>query len=83
MMHHYFIMISIFSFIYFLNDLSVFQYSWFTVFCPFSAIQQCDPVAHTYIHSFSHVILHRAPSQVTRYSPLCYTGDLIAHPVQM
>ena len=28
---------------------------------------------HIYMHSFSHVILHRIPSQVTRWSSLCYT----------
>ena len=28
------------------------RYSWFTVFCQFPAIQQSDPVTHTYIHPF-------------------------------
>ena len=44
--------------------------------CQFSTIQQSDPITHTHTHththtrthSFSHIILHRAPSQVTRYS---------------
>ena len=29
---------------------------------------------HTHIYSFSHIILHHFPSQVTRYSSLCYIG---------
>ena len=49
-----------------------------TVFCQFSTIQQSDPVTHIYvcvhIHSFSHIILHHASSQVTRYSSQCYTA---------
>ena len=36
-------------------------------------VQQGDPGTHTYIHSFSHIILHHVPSQVTRYSFQCYT----------
>ena len=48
------------------NDFYFFRYSWFTVFCQFSTVQQNDPVTHTYIHSFSHIILHHVPSQVTR-----------------
>ena len=27
-----------------------------------------------YLHSFSHIILHHVPSQVTWYSSLCYTA---------
>ena len=27
------------------------------VFCQFSTVQQGDPVLHTYIHSFSHIIM--------------------------
>ena len=42
------------------------------MFCPFSTVQQSDPVTHTYIHSFSHIILHHAPSQAARYSSQCY-----------
>ena len=38
--------------------------------------------AHTYVHSFSHIILHHVPPQVTRYSPLCHTSGLIAYPFQ-
>ena len=56
---------------FFFNDFYFLHYSWFTVFCQFSTIQQSDPVTqthiHTYIHSFSHSFLHQAPSQVTRY----------------
>ena len=43
-----------------------------------SALQQCDPVIcmsfiyiYTHTHSFSHIILHHVPSQVTRSSSLC------------
>ena len=32
-----------------------------------SAVQQSDPVTHTYIHSFSYIILHYVPSQVIKY----------------
>ena len=39
-----------------------------------SAVQQSDPVIHTYMHSFSHIILHQVPSQVTGYSSLCCTA---------
>ena len=39
------------------NDFYFFHYNWFTVFCQFSTVQQGDPVTHTYIHSFSHVIM--------------------------
>ena len=45
-----------------LNDFYFFHYSWFTVFCQFSTVQQGDPVTHTCVHSFSHIILHHAPS---------------------
>ena len=47
-----------------------------------STVQQSDPVTHTthtnthtYIYTyFSYIILHHFPSQVTRYSSLCYTA---------
>ena len=53
-----------------------------------SAVQQSDPVIHTYIyththihthththtHYFSHIIPHHVPSQVIRYRLLCYTA---------
>lgn len=43
----------------FLNDF-FFHFSWCTVFCSFSAVQQGNSVTHAYIHSiFSH---DRAPS---------------------
>ena len=44
------------------NDFYCFHCSSFTVFCHFSTVQQRDPVTHMYIHSFSHIILHHAPS---------------------
>ena len=44
----------------FINDFYFFHYSWFTMFCRFSTVQQGDPVTHTHVHSFfSH---HHAPS---------------------
>ena len=60
----------------FLNDY-FFYYSWFTVFCQFSTVLQNYPVSlshtHTHIHiySLSHIILHYAPSQVTKYISPC------------
>ena len=36
----------------FIFILIFFHYSWFTVFCQFSTVQQGDPVTHTSIHSF-------------------------------
>ena len=45
--------------LFFKNDFYFFHCSWFTVFCQFSTVQQSDPVTHKYIHSFSHIILHR------------------------
>ena len=40
--------------------LLFFNYSLFTVFCQFSAVQQGDPVTHTHRHPFfSH---YHAPS---------------------
>ena len=27
------------------------------MFCKFSTVQQVDPVMHTYIHSFSHIVM--------------------------
>ena len=47
---------------FFKNYFYFFHYSWFPVFCQYSTIQQNDPVTYTYIHSFSHIILHHAPS---------------------
>ena len=45
---------------FFNNDFYFFHYSWFTVFCQFSTVQQGDPVTHTCVHSFfSH---YHAPS---------------------
>ena len=65
-----------FFFHIFYNDFYFFHYSWFTVFCQLSTVQQSDPVTHIYIHSFSHIITHHVLSQVTRYSSLCYTAGL-------
>ena len=51
----------------FWNDFYFFHYSCFTVY---GKVTQ----SHTHTHSFSHIILHHVPSQVTRCSPLCYTA---------
>ena len=40
----------------FFNDFYFYQFSWLTVFCQFSIVQQSHPVTHTCIHSFSHII---------------------------
>ena len=53
------------------------------VFCPFLTVQQNDPITNTSGHSSSHIILHHAPSQVTRYSCPAIQQDLIAYPFQM
>ena len=50
--------------------------------CCISSVHKSDPVMHIYIythtyiyiHSFSHIIPHHVPSQVMRYSFLCYTA---------
>ena len=53
------------SFFFIHNNFYFFHYSWFTLFCQSSAIQQGD-LTYTCIHSFfSHC---HAPSQVTRHS---------------
>ena len=39
-------------FFIFYNNFYLFHYSWLTVFCQFSTVQQGDPVIHTCIHSF-------------------------------
>ena len=38
--------------IFFYNDFYFFNFSWFTVFCQFSAAQQSDSVTHIHIYSF-------------------------------
>ena len=64
----------IFIFLIFKKWFYFFHYSCFTGFCQFSPVQQSDPVTHTHMHSFSYIILHHAPSQVTRYSSQHYTA---------
>ena len=41
------------------------------MFCQLLLYSKNDPVIHIYTF-FSHIILHHIPSQVTRYSSLCY-----------
>ena len=61
---------------FFNNDSYFFHYSWFTVFCQFSTVQQGDPVTHTCIHSFfSH---YHALSWVT-IVPSATQQDCIAY----
>ena len=57
------------------------------MFCQLLYSNVTQSLTHRHIHthtlSFSHIILH-VPSQVTRYSSLCYIQqDLIAYPLQM
>ena len=43
------------NFLFFLNvynDFYVSRYSWFTVFCQYSPVQQGDPATHPCTHSF-------------------------------
>ena len=72
------------SFFFLITDFYFFHYSWLTVFCQYSTVQQSDPVTRTYIyvyvciyiythtHSSSHIILHHAPSQVISSSQSHY-----------
>ena len=50
-------------------------YVWYIFFyvVPISAVQKSDPVIHTYIYSFSLIIVHHILFQETGYSSLCYT----------
>ena len=43
------------------------------MFCQFLLYSKVTQL-YTYIHSFSHIILHLVSSQVIRYSSLCYTA---------
>ena len=61
-------------FVFYLMIFIFFHFSWLTAFCQFSTVQQGDPVTHTHIHSFSHIMLPYVPSQVIRYSSLCHTA---------
>ena len=61
--------------------IKIFNYSWFTMFCQFLLYNKgtqlyiyIDIHIYIYTHSFSHIILHYVPSQVTRYSSLYYTA---------
>ena len=45
-------------------------YGWF-IMSYFCCKAKCPVI---YIHSFSHLILHHVPTQVTGYSSLCYTA---------
>ena len=65
---------------FFFNDFYFFHHSWFTVFCQFSTVQQGDPVTHTYIHSFSHIVmLHHKRLDIV---PSAIQQDLITYPFQ-
>ena len=43
-------------------------------FLLYSKVTQSHTHTYIYVHSFSHNILHRIPSEVTRYSLLCCTA---------
>jgi len=62
--------------IYFFMIFIFFHYSWFTVFCQFSAVQHGDPVTHTCMDSFFSFIMlhHKWPDIVSRATQ----RDLIA-----
>jgi len=67
-------------FFLFNNNFYFFDYSWFTMFCQFSAVQQGDPVTHTCIHYFSHIImLHHKWLDI---APSAIQQDLITYPLQ-
>ena len=51
----------LFYFLKILNDFYLFRYRWFTVFCQFLLYSNVTQ-SHIHIHSFSHIILHHAPS---------------------
>ena len=72
-----FFVVFILNFFYFFIDFYFFHYSWFTMCCQFllySKVTQSHTHTYIYVHSFSHNILHRIPSEVTRYSLLCCTA---------
>lgn len=46
-----FLICRLFFFFFHFNEFFS-HYSWFTVSCQFSTVQQGDPVTHTYVHSF-------------------------------
>ena len=75
--------IDIFNLI-FLNDFHFFHYSWFTVFCQFSIVQESDPVTHAYIRilflTLSSITLHH---QWLGTVPRAIEQELIAYPFQM
>ena len=50
-----------------------FHYSWFTAFCHFLLYNKVTQ-SHIHINSFFDIILQHLPSQVTRYSCLCYAA---------
>ena len=51
-----------FFLILFYNDFYSFHYSWFTVFCQFSTVQQGDPVTHNMYRLFFLTV----PCSITR-----------------
>ena len=62
-------------------DFYFFHYSWYTVFCqfpPYSKVTQ----SYTYIHSFSHIILHQVPSQWLAILPRAMQQDFLAYPLK-
>ena len=61
------------------HPLENYYYCFFTIFGQF-LLDGRGTQLYIYIHSFSHVLLHRVPSQVVRFRSLCYTaGSLLIH----
>ena len=58
----------------FFNDFYFSHYSWFTVSCQFSAVQQSDPVTHTHTHTYIYILFSHYPpscSITSDYSSQC------------
>ena len=59
-----------FLFLVFCNDFHFFYYTWFTVFCQFSTVQQDDPVIYIYTLFFltvmSHILLKYIQRKIQR-----------------
>ena len=50
--------VSIYSFLCDFNDFYFFHYSWFTVLCQFSTVQQSDSFTHTYSDTYTHTHIY-------------------------
>ena len=59
------------SIIVFFNDFYFFHYSWFTVFCQFSTVQQWPSLTHTHTHTHTHLCTHTHIHSFSHYPPSC------------